>query len=357
MNISVLNDINYYLEALSILTAYKDKNSNYNSLKEGLMQKYNIPSEKIDKMLKDIISIYDYVVNRLYIPQDKIDFYFSSASNETPTISELIMYSVANKSKGNIETIINQSETEKLHNVLKIMFRAFEYDICIDNFTYKDYINHINNLDIDSETKYKYVLMCCNIDKAFNEVIGFINETVDLLKEKEEDLQNIANEFVKITKEDVEKYKESFFLKYDIQIDIPKDMVIGPSIIVPNSLMINPFDQDNECIYSCMGVRVKDINDLKKEYFINDERTMSILKALGDKSKFDILKSIKENEMYGAEIAKMLNITTATVSHHMSNLYNLSLVNIITNNNRVNYTLNKESIKDLIIILERLFLN
>ena len=60
--------------------------------------------------------------------------------------------------------------------------------------------------------------------------------------------------------------------------------------------------------------------------------------------------------MYGAEIAKMLNITTATVSHHMSNLYNLSLVNVITNNNRINYTLNKESIRELVVILERIFL-
>ena len=121
--------------------------------------------------------------------------------------------------------------------------------------------------------------------------------------------------------------------------------------------MINPNEIiEDKNLQVNLGICLKTINELKKEYFISDERTISILKALGDKSKFDILKSIKEKEMYGAEIAKMLNITTATVSHHMSNLHNLSLVNIIANNNKVNYTLNKESIKELIILLERTFL-
>lgn len=356
MKISVLNEINFYLEAVSILNSYNNKNCNYSLLKERLMQKYNIPSENIDNMLKDIINIYNYVANRLDIPQDKLDFYFSSESTEVPTICELIMFSVANENKSNLDSLIKLDENQKLYNVMRIMFLSLEYDVCIDNFSYVDYINHINNLDIDNETKYKYVLLCCNIDKAFNEVIGYINETVVLLKEKEKELQKIADEFVKITKEDVEKYGDSFFSKYDIQVDIPKNIAIGPSIIIPNNLMINPYNQDNECIYSCMGVCVREINNLKKEYLISDEKTISILKALGDKSKFDILKSIKDKEMYGAEIAKMHNITTATVSHHMSNLYNLSLVNIITNNNRVNYTLNKESIKELINILERIYI-
>ncbi len=358
MKISVLNEINYYLEAVVILTSYHKRNSNYDSLKEGLMQKYNIPAEKLENMLEGIVNVYNYVVNRLDIPKDKLDFYFSSENPEVPTICELIMLPlIYENNEFNKEKISDEGEDEKIKNVVQTMFYAFDYDVELENFSYVDYINHINNLDVDTDMKYKYVLMCCNFNDYFNEIITFINETVSLLKEKENDLQNIANEFERNTKLDIEKYGDNFFKKYEIQIDVTKDIVIRPSVMAPNYLMMKPYGlYDEKCLQVNMGTCVKTINELKKEYFISDERTISILKALGDRSKFDILKSIKEKEMYGAEIAKMLNITTATVSHHMSNLYNLSLVNIVTNNNKVNYTLNKESIKELIILLERIFL-
>lgn len=358
MKISVLNDINYYLEAVIILTSYHKKNSNYDSLKEGLKQKYNIPAEKLENMMDDIVSIYNYVVSRLDIPKDKLDFYFSSENPEVPTICELVMLPlIYENDEFNKENIFSQNEDERLKNVIQTMFYAFDYDAEIEDFSYVDYINHINNLDVDTDMKYKYVLMCCNINNYFNEIIRLIDETVVLLKEKTVDLQHIANEFEINIKLDIEKYGDNFFKKYEIQIDITKDIVIRPSIMAPNYLMMKPYGlYDEKCLQVNMGICVKTINELKKEYFISDERTISILKAMGDKSKFDILKSIKEKEMYGAEIAKMLNITTATVSHHMSNLYNLSLVNIVTNNNKVNYTLNKESIRELLILLERIFL-
>ena len=358
MKINISNDINFYLEAVSILTSYNKKISYYEDLKEALVQKYNIPFEKLEKMLEGISNIYNHVINNIKIPNDKIDFYFTAVNTEVPSLCELIMLPLVYDNNGlNKENISNQNEDEKLKSVIKLLFYAFDYNVEIDNFTYVDYINHINNLDVDNEMKYKYVLMCCNINNYFNEIMKFIDETVVLLKERIDDLQCIANEFEKITKLDIEQYGDNFFTKYEIKIDLSKDIVIRPSIMAPNYIMMKPYGiYEEKCLHINMGVCVKTINELKKEFFISDEKTISILKAMGDKSKFDILKSLKEKEMYGAEIAKMLNLTTATVSHHMSNLFNLSLVNIITNNNKVNYTLNKESIRELINILGRIFL-
>ena len=190
MKIIVLNGINYYLEAVTILITYHQKNSNYESLKERLMQKFNIPVEKSENMLRDIVNIYNYVVNRLDIPKDKIELFFHSENPDVPSLCELIMFPLIYNYDGTSkDKYFSQWEEQKLENAIKTMFYAFEYDIDIENFTHVDYINHINNLDIDNETKYKYVLLCCNIDKAFNEVIGYINETVVLLKEKEKELQ------------------------------------------------------------------------------------------------------------------------------------------------------------------------
>ena len=75
-----------------------------------------------------------------------------------------------------------------------------------------------------------------------------------------------------------------------------------------------------------------------------------VLKLLGDDRKFEILSYIRDKEAYGSELAKHLNLTTATVSHHMNALMAAGLVEIKRIDTRIYYTANKEILKD---ILER----
>ena len=55
---------------------------------------------------------------------------------------------------------------------------------------------------------------------------------------------------------------------------------------------------------------------------------LPILKALSDKSKFDILHSLLIAPKYNLELAEELDLTAATVSHHMNVLLTNKLVDI-----------------------------
>jgi len=367
MKIKFLNKINYYAEALSIIFSYVKDEDYYAKIKEGHKQKYNIPMEELDVLYDEISSIYSYVTSKIEIPKEKLKFYFSSDldENDAPSLGDIIMsFVVYSDSKDNIDKFMQLSKLQKLEKYFSLLSEDFEsvkINFTQGDFDDKFYINSINSSNLSADSKLKYILLYYNFDEYFNEVYEITCKVIEILKEKEESLQSIADEYQRVMMSEYEKYGDKLLENYDIKLSNEKNLAIRPFIMRSNVLMLKPINiNENTEIssiqYAYIGVHVKALFDMIKIYFINDDRIISILKAFGDKSKFDILKSLRDNQMYGVEIAKKLNITTATVSHHMSNLYNLSLINFSADNNKINYMLNKNTIEELIKALENIFL-
>lgn len=73
-----------------------------------------------------------------------------------------------------------------------------------------------------------------------------------------------------------------------------------------------------------------------------------LLKCLGDKSKFEILCSLKERGKYNLELAEDVHLSPATVSHHMGMLLANQLVTVEKQGGKVYYQLNQEPIRALL---------
>ena len=82
---------------------------------------------------------------------------------------------------------------------------------------------------------------------------------------------------------------------------------------------------------------------------------LNVYKVFADKTRFDIIKLLIEEESYGQEIAEKLGITTATVSYHMDYLFATSLIFIKRKGKRIYYSVNKSQIKNSLKFLEKEF--
>jgi len=80
-----------------------------------------------------------------------------------------------------------------------------------------------------------------------------------------------------------------------------------------------------------------------------------ILKALGDSSKFEILKVLCRGPKYSVELAKHLDITPATASHHMNVLLSMGLVTLEKSGKKIYYTLNSAKLKAVVESLNEIF--
>ena len=96
------------------------------------------------------------------------------------------------------------------------------------------------------------------------------------------------------------------------------------------------------------------IGDLLKNYnALNEDKVLSMLKLLGDKSKFEILSSTVDQPAYGAQLASMLGLTTATISHHTSALLDQNLLTLDKVDTKVYYRANPDTIRALINYIKK----
>lgn len=78
---------------------------------------------------------------------------------------------------------------------------------------------------------------------------------------------------------------------------------------------------------------------LTEKYAANDEHLLACLKTLGDKSRLDILKLLKEQDRSGQELAKELGISQGTVSHHLNVLVRDEFIRIAKDGSRLRCSL------------------
>lgn len=74
----------------------------------------------------------------------------------------------------------------------------------------------------------------------------------------------------------------------------------------------------------------------------------TLFKALGDKTRREILELLKKKDMTAGEIANEFNITKPSISHHLEILKQANLVSSVKNGQFITYSLNTTEFEELI---------
>lgn len=132
-----------------------------------------------------------------------------------------------------------------------------------------------------------------------------------------------------------------------------QEITFLPCVMSFNSIR---FLSGDDHITVIAGVLYWTILRLSEKYAANDERLLACLKTLGDKSRLDILKLLKEQDRSGQELAKELGISQGTVSHHLNVLVRDEFIRIAKDGSRLRCSLDTEAIETMLDDLRRLLL-
>jgi len=121
---------------------------------------------------------------------------------------------------------------------------------------------------------------------------------------------------------------------YDIYPGIYKTNSI--SLTDPLVKQLNP--------YVIVGVGTMQLHEIYDNADSSNEKASQFLKCLSDGTKQAILQLLKNEPMYGGQLAEKLNCSSANISQHMSVLGNLGVIRYKKENNRLYFELNKEAI-------------
>lgn len=132
-----------------------------------------------------------------------------------------------------------------------------------------------------------------------------------------------------------------------------QDSKLTPTLIYPIAELVNTSRSPS---ISYVGLFINDVYKMQLKAKASQQNTLPLLKALSDKSKFEILLSLMKAPKYNLELANELNLSAATISHHMNVLLTCQLVNVEKKDGRVYYTISKETIENLLSELRNKFL-
>lgn len=129
--------------------------------------------------------------------------------------------------------------------------------------------------------------------------------------------------------------------------------LVTPTLIYPTLELVHTAGSAS---VSYVGLFVNDLYQMVEQAKTSQENLLPILKALSDSSKFDILLSLLKSPKYNLELAETLNLTAATVSHHMNVLLSHHLVEVEKRDGRVYYSVSKDTLRTTIQTLNTLLL-
>lgn len=228
----------------------------------------------------------------------------------------------------------------KVKIYMEDMFELLEYS------TYSD-TTKITILKMFSKPEKYY-----NIFKStFEKIEEIIKKCSHTIKDEIVKFQNY------LISDEANKKLSSLFMLEDLSLDKYEDMIIknknDNNIYLyssalgyyTGSLMIKPED-DSEML-GHIGIELFKLAELKKSKQSIEFEIIEKTKALGDNIRFDIIIHLKERPYYVKELAEKLNISSASLSHHLGILFQAGFIKADYDERKSYYSLKKSSFKEL----------
>lgn len=206
----------------------------------------------------------------------------------------------------------------------------------------------IENRPLSDQTKYDLVRLYYDFDRYYDYTVQCFEAATQVMKDELglfEALIKQQTDYLqqKLAQQGIEFIHE----KLHIKIEEKEHYDIYPGIALPNGANFYMREETAEYIIS-IGVGLFPLLDFYSEKEKQGRDFTSFLKALADPTKLNILLALRKGSLYASELAVALDLTGATISHHMNVLLNQGLVNLEKEGNRVYYNLRPDKIHEML---------
>lgn len=214
-----------------------------------------------------------------------------------------------------------------------------------------DALDELLKLPLDDEDKIR-LLKAIIKPKAYVEQIF---ADIDMVKRELAIIyrQLEMDDYLKFfNKDNVRMLLDKVNVQYDDKISII------PSVVEYASMNIFLEDVDRAGTLMIRTGAAIDVDFIRDHnFFVEDmpEKIEQFVKIIGDKSKLKIIELLKDQEMYGAQLAEALKLKTPTISYHVDALMNAGIVSARRYNNRVYFSYDKKRTLEIIDNLRKMF--
>lgn len=363
MQNTVYKEINYISECLDLLYHFARKET-FEELHKSLSQGYAISDEQFHQTFDLLIRIEQTAKERLKDSMELLGNYFTHDSKHIFSFLPMFIFNPSldwTTTINNIEDLKAYHQRESKEEYYKRFGDALPQlaqftDDPISLTEPMEILRYIMQSELSDADKWRIQQIFIEPEKHRELLYPIFSTCFEVIHEYHSEIelhiQHFYNYWSSYTNgnEIIDILRESVGIKID---GMAAGCYICPHFLLPNSLSIygdgdriEPFPY-----YLHIGI----IFDKEFTYLLGNgiscytpERAIKKLKLLSDKSKFDILMHLRDQKSYGKELSSILNLTTATISHHMSALLEESMLTISKEDKRIYYQSNTDEIEELL---------
>ncbi len=369
MKITISKKPNYLEETISLINNVLELDENFNPEDIHIIktpQNFSISKEELDSKFSDVleykkalfIKTKDVINKNIF---SKLNILTTTAAGlKIPFLTSLLWE-------------LDETDADKLND--KLLLVAY-LNLLLNDFYIK------NDLDIKSVEKVKE-LSYKNSSWSKENVDIKLEEIIDLLSQLDYEeslkwfvLNQISDaeeriKFINYIKKIQSVVKENFYLvekRFDETIkslENPGEVlnrlnyIFGErienvqGIVESPTLYVSVISYGSAWIKSVMSKDIKDaiylgilIEELTK-YSAKDSSISEKCKALGDPMRYKIIKILSERKCFVKELAEILEISSSTLSHHLSILFQNGFLSIEILDRKTFYKVKRESFQEL----------
>lgn len=277
--------------------------------------------------------------------------YFETILNKT-TLAHILLISFydyqSNQLKDAKETIQKNFHEYSLNEFPEFMIEMYGM-VFEENDKRVALTETLKNIEMKDQERFMILSAFMNYDAIVEEIFNFFETIVELVCN--EDLTSFIQYWKE--KDTVQKISQ-LWEKAGLDLVKENNLFIVPTTSDPLLFSLRAKDE-NQTVLLIIGINTTlDFLDEKVLHIVETDR---ILKLLSDPSKYAILKLIKDQSYYGAEIAKIMNLKTSTISYHLNACIEAKLVHVRKVENKIYFELNHQTIQSFIHELENDFLS
>lgn len=354
----VERDIDYELEAIELVYRMVNGKS-YEQLKQDILRRIEPSAHAlIEEMLDKLSQVEEGMKKYIDISNERLEFYFKIFAGEDICRANILCQGTSyikrqDSIKETRKQLVNYLNRIACDDSLELVLTKNEFQARhYEDDTTHSLFDRMERLECGDANKWELLYL-------FNHAEEFVDELFELIKPISARLKKFKGTLEPLMEECAD-YWENFFQTETIQVLISNFYGVEENSYEEMTTYIRPklmkcdyvlFLGNDETMgdYHVMEIGITFDRDFKAEkYRPTKEQICNGLKLLSDQSKFEILKQINGKKAYGQELAAMLNLSTATISHHMNALMEFGFITIEKREKKIFYTMNKGAIQDFL---------
>lgn len=363
MQTMIHDTLNMKEESYMLLVHMAGKES-YKELGDSLKKKYDLSNPDAERIFILLQEIENTAKKILKPYMDDVTYYFSGEKDGCGLADIVLLWEhCSDESREECEKRLTGMQEEMYCRLFREHLDQYGSKMVIgedreNNDTVEDVMKHLLASDLTDTLKLQIQDIFWNRRRHQEKVFGLLKLAEDILMQFEKPLLTEVKFFYDYWMKFCETQDFRSYLFSELNLAMEENSCgceLWAGIMEPNRTMLHCDEEDDQCSrpdWFGMGIlfsaglpfRIA----LSKDEKNMEEYAPEVLKLLADKSKFEILKYIRDHSAYGSELAKHVNLTTATISHHMNALYEKGLVELEKENNRVFYRTNKKVIREVL---------